>query len=228
MTDQPILQVDGLGHDVATRTLWHDLAFTVGAGEVLAIRGASGQGKSTLLRCLGGLQQPSRGKVWIGGEELGPIGERRRRRLRRDVIGFIMQDHAIVPEWSVLRNLRVVRPEGVGRRALDVRIDEALNTVGLDGRQRQRAGLLSGGEQQRVGVARVLAQRPSVVLADEPTASLDDRSAARVRAGLDLIRARGGAVVVATHDPGLLEWSGREIDLGSEDSEPALMEGVRP
>ncbi|WP_181433200.1 MULTISPECIES: ABC transporter ATP-binding protein [unclassified Curtobacterium] len=219
MTDQPILHVDGLGHDVASRTLWDDLAFTVAHGEVLAVRGASGQGKSTLLRCLGGLQQPTRGKVRIGGEELGSIGERRQRSLRRDMIGFVMQDHAIVPEWSVLRNLRVVRPDGVGRQALDVRIYEALDAVGLDGRQRQRAGLLSGGEQQRVALARVLAQRPSLVLADEPTASLDDRSAARVRAGLDLIRAHGGAVVVATHDPALLEWSGREIDLGSETAE---------
>lgn len=228
MTDQPILHVDGLGHDVATRTLWDDLAFTVAHGEVLAVRGASGQGKSTLLRCLGGLQQPTRGKVRVGGEDLRQTGERRQRSLRRDVIGFIMQDHAIVPEWSVLRNLRVVRPVGVGRQALDVRIDEALDAVGLGGRQRQRAGLLSGGEQQRVAVARVLAQRPSLVVADEPTASLDDRSAVRVCSGLDLIRAHGGAVVVATHDPGLLEWSGREIDLGSEDSEPAPMKGVQP
>jgi len=84
MTDQPILHVDGLGHDVASRTLWDDLAFTVAHGEVLAVRGASGQGKSTLLRCLGGLQQPTRGKVRIGGEELGSIGERRQRSLRRD------------------------------------------------------------------------------------------------------------------------------------------------
>lgn len=227
MTDQPVLHVDGLGHDVATRTLWDDLAFTVAHGEVLAVRGASGQGKSTLLRCLGGLQQPTRGKVRVGGEDLRQTGERRQRSLRRDVIGFIMQDHAIVPEWSVLRNLRVVRPVGVGRQALDVRIDEALDAVGLGGRQRQRAGLLSGGEQQRVAVARVLAQRPSLVVADEPTASLDDRSAARVRAGLDLIRAHGGAVVVATHDPVLLEWSGREIDLGSEDSRSAPMEGAQ-
>jgi len=213
LNDTLLLAANGLGYDIATRTLWDDISLSVGPGQALAIRGVSGQGKSTLLRCLGGLTRPTRGSVRILGPDVHGIGRGERRLLRRDVIGFVMQDHAVVPEWSVAQNLRVVRPRGVSRSELDARVADALEAVGLGGRQRSRAGLLSGGEQQRVAVARVLVQRPRVVLADEPTASLDDVSAVRVRAGLDAVRARGGAVVVATHDPELIGWCGEGVDL---------------
>lgn len=211
MTDQILLEADALGHDVATRTLWDDLALTVRPTTALVVQGSSGQGKSTLLRCLGGLQRPSRGTVRVLGKDLHAATGAERRRMRRDVLGFVTQDHAVVPEWSVRQNLRVVSPHGVDRARRDVRIAEALDTVGLTGRERTRAGLLSGGEQQRVAVARVLVQQPRIVLADEPTASLDDRSAARVRLGLDTIRQAGGAVVVATHDPALHRWSDEQL-----------------
>lgn len=213
MNDTLLLAANGLGYDITTRTLWDDISLSVGPGQALAIRGVSGQGKSTLLRCLGGLTRPTRGSVRILGADVHGIGRGERRLLRRDVIGFVMQDHAVVPEWNVAQNLRVVRPRGVSRAELDARVAEALEAVGLGGRERSRAGLLSGGEQQRVAVARVLVQRPRVVLADEPTASLDDVSAARVRAGLDAVRARGGAVVVATHDSELIGWCGEEVAL---------------
>ena len=213
MNDTLLLAATGLGYDIATRTLWDDISLTVGPGQALAVRGVSGQGKSTLLRCLGGLTRPTRGSVQVLGADVHGVGRGERRLLRRDVIGFVMQDHAVVPEWSVAQNLRVVRPRGVSRAELDARVADALEAVGLGGRQRAHAGLLSGGEQQRVAVARVLVQRPRVVLADEPTASLDDVSAVRVRAGLDAVRARGGAVVVATHDPELTGWCGEEVDL---------------
>jgi putative ABC transport system ATP-binding protein len=208
-----------LGFDVASRTLWDGVDIDVQAGDALAVRGPSGQGKSTLLRCLGGLARPARGTVRLGDVDLYSVGDRERRRLRRDVIGFVTQDHAIVPEWTVAQNLRVLRPAGVSRAALRERIDEALMIVGLAGRSAARAGLLSGGEQQRVAVARVLAQQPRVVLADEPTASLDERSAERVRCGLDALRRSGSAVVVATHDPALVEWTGAELDLAAASTE---------
>jgi ABC-type lipoprotein export system ATPase subunit len=216
LNDTLLLAANGLEYDTATRTLWDDISLSVGPGQALAIRGVSGQGKSTLLRCLGGLTRPTRGSVQVLGADVHGIGRGERRLLRRDVIGFVMQDHAVVPEWSVAQNLRVVRPRGVSRAELDARVAEALEAVGLDGRQRSRAGLLSGGEQQRVAVARVLVQRPRVVLADEPTASLDDLSAARVRGGLDAVRARGGAVVMATHNPELIAWCGEGVELAGD------------
>lgn len=138
-----------------------------------------------------------------------------RRRLRREVLGFVMQDHAVVPDWTVGQNLRVVRPAGVPRAVLEARVQDALVVVGLGGRSRARVGRLSGGEQQRVAVARVLVQRPRVVLADEPTASLDEGSAERVRLGLDVLRTAGSAILVATHDPALVAWAGESLHVGA-------------
>ncbi|QZQ56809.1 ATP-binding cassette domain-containing protein [Curtobacterium sp. TC1] len=213
MTEQLRLRAEGIGYDIAGRTLWDGVSFQLRAGEALALRGPSGQGKSTMLRCLGGLEQPTRGRITIDGNVLQTAGEGERRALRRDTVGLVMQDHAVVPEWTVTQNLRVLRPSGVARAELGDRIDEALRIVGLGGRRTARAGTMSGGEQQRVAVARVLAQRPRLVLADEPTASLDSESAARVSAGLDALRASGSAVVVATHDPALIAWAGAELAL---------------
>ncbi len=213
MSGEPLLRAEGLGFDVPTRTLWDQVDLTVAPGSAVAVRGVSGQGKSTLLRCLGGLQRPTRGTVRVLGIDLHDADCRTLRRLRRDALGFIPQDEAVVPEWSVRQNLRVVRPQGLTRAELGDRIGTALDAVGLTGREQVRAGLLSGGEQQRVAVARLLVQRPRLVLADEPTAWLDDVSAGRVRAGLDLVRDAGGAVVVATHDPELAAWCGTALDL---------------
>ncbi len=215
MKEEAVLRAAGIGHDISSRTLWNELTITAEPSAAIAVRGVSGQGKTTLLRCLAGLERPTRGSVHILGTDVHATGRPQQRRLRRDVIGFVMQDHAVVPEWSVEQNLRVVNPRGLTRRELDLRIAAALEVIGLGGQHRKRAGLLSGGEQQRVAVARVLVQQPRVVLADEPTASLDDVSAGRVRDGLDLIRQCGGAVVVATHDPELLAWCEAEVDLSA-------------
>lgn len=223
MTEHQRLSIEGIGYDIAGRTLWNDVTFQLGAGQALALRGPSGQGKSTMLRCLAGVERPPRGRVVVDGTDLHTASEGERRGLRRDTIGLVVQDHAVVPEWTVAQNLRVLRPRGVTRAALSDRIDEALLIVGLGGRRDARAGTMSGGEQQRVAVARVLAQRPRLVLADEPTASLDTESAARVRIGLDALRASGSAVVVATHDPALIAWAGAErslIRLGSDHGRP--------
>ena len=213
MNEMPLLRVSGLRSDVGSRTLWQDIELELGPGDSIALRGVSGSGKSTLLRCLGGIERPAHGSVRIVGVDV-QRGGANARALRRDVVGFVMQDHAIVPEWSVEQNLAVVRPTGVPRTARLERIGAALLAVGLGGRGRQRAGALSGGEQQRIAVARLLVQRPRVVLADEPTASLDTESATRVRSALDLLRSNGAAVVVATHDEALSGWAGRVLHLG--------------
>ncbi|MGU3409349.1 ABC transporter ATP-binding protein [Microbacterium sp. M1A1_1b] len=209
------ITAEGLGYDIGTRTLWDGLDVRVGPGEALALRGPSGQGKSTLLRCLGGLERATRGTIHVAGMDLDQAHPRALRRLRRHDIGFVMQDHAIVPEWTIEQNLRVLPFTAAERREVPARMHQSLLMVGLHGRQRVRAGTLSGGEQQRVAVARVLLQRPRIVLADEPTASLDDESSARVRSGLDVLRASGSAVVVATHDPELVMWADRSLDLSA-------------
>ncbi|WP_336697144.1 ABC transporter ATP-binding protein [Curtobacterium sp. USHLN213] len=213
MKHVPLVAVSGLSYDLGTRTLWRDIDFEVPPGGALALRGASGAGKTTLLQCLAAMERPSCGSIVLAGISVDEASRRERTRLRRTVVGSIVQDHAVVPEWTVEANLRVLRLDGVGRAELDMRIGQALRAVGLGGRGRARAETLSGGERQRVAVARVLAQRPLVVLADEPTASLDRESAARVRSGLDALRASGSAVVVATHDPELVEWADGTCDL---------------
>lgn len=213
VNEGPLLDVDRFGYDVGSRTLWDSLAMTIERSDSIAVRGVSGQGKSTLLRCIGGLERPSRGHARVRGMDVHRSSARDRRRLRREVIGFVMQDHAVVPQWSIAQNLRVVRGHGLTRDELDRRIGEALGIVGLGGRARMRAGLLSGGEQQRVAVARVLVQRPKLVLADEPTASLDPESAAQICEGLEHLRTSGAGVVVATHDPGLIAWASSELTL---------------
>ena len=209
----PVLEVDGLRFDVGPRTLWDGLSLNVRPGDAVAVLGPSGQGKSTLLRCLGGLQTPTRGTVRLLGDDVHRSARRVRRAMRRDRVGFVVQDHAVVPQWTIEQNLGVVRPRGVSRHERRERVQDAADVVGLGGRLRMRAGFLSGGEQQRVAVARVLVQRPVLVLADEPTASLDETSAALVRGGLEQLRRAGSAIVVATHDPGLHEWAGAEIGL---------------
>ncbi|MDM7891396.1 ABC transporter ATP-binding protein [Curtobacterium caseinilyticum] len=209
----PVLEVDGLGFDVGPRRLWNELSLSVRPGDAVAVLGPSGQGKSTLLRCLGGLQAPTRGFVRLLGEDVHRSARRTRRSMRRDRVGFIVQDHAVVPQWTIAQNLSVVRPSGLPRIERDERVRDAAHAVGLGGRLRMRAGFLSGGEQQRVAVARVLVQRPMLVLADEPTASLDETSAGLVRDGLERLRSAGSAIVVATHEVALQEWAGGQIDL---------------
>lgn len=214
VSGRPPLEAHALGFDIGPRTLWDGLSLTVDAGSTLSVRGASGEGKSTLLRCLGGLERPQRGAVRLLGIDVHRCSAREGRILRRDVVGFVVQDHAVVPQWTVEQNLRVVRLPGLSRAAVGHRIDEALDVVGLDGRGRTRAGLLSGGEQQRVAVARVLVQQSELVLADEPTASLDRTSAARVCEAFERMRSEGAAIVVATHDPDLIDWTDAGLDLG--------------
>jgi ABC-type lipoprotein export system ATPase subunit len=140
MSGEPLLRAEGLGFDVPTRMLWDQVDLTVAPGSAVAVRGVSGQGKSTLLRCLGGLQPPTRGTVRVLGIDLHAADQRTQRRLRRDTLGFIPQDEAVVPEWSVRQNLHVVRPQGLMRAELGDRISTALDAVGLTGREQVRAG----------------------------------------------------------------------------------------
>ncbi|MBW2268235.1 MAG: ABC transporter ATP-binding protein [Deltaproteobacteria bacterium] len=184
---------------------------SIATGERLAIVGASGVGKSTLLHILGTLDHPSQGQVLFRGEDLARRDRRELARFRNASLGFIFQFHHLLPEFNALEN--VMMPGLVGGRAPEEMRERAarlLEEVGLEHRLRQPVGKLSGGERQRVAVARALVLEPAVVLADEPTGNLDPKTGDQV---LDLLlemnRVHRTALVVVTHSPELAARMGR-------------------
>ncbi|MBV9884308.1 MAG: ABC transporter ATP-binding protein, partial [Sphingomonadaceae bacterium] len=174
----------------------------VGAGEIVALLGPSGSGKSTLLQAVGLLEGGFEGSIRIEGAEAASLDDRARTRLRRDTLGFVYQFHHLLPDFSALEN--VVVPQlihGATHEAARERATSLLGTLGLSERLTHRPSKLSGGEQQRVAVARALANRPALVLADEPTGNLDEHTADIVFAEfLNLVRGEGSAALVATHN----------------------------
>ena len=171
-------------------------------GEIVALLGPSGSGKSTLLQAVGLLEGGFKGSIRIGGEEAAAHDNDGRTRLRRDALGFVYQFHHLLPDFSAAEN--VVIPQlirGAGPKEARERAESLLGALGLAGRLTHRPSQLSGGEQQRVAVARALANRPSLVLADEPTGNLDEHTADVVFAEfLRLVRDEGSAALVATHN----------------------------
>jgi lipoprotein-releasing system ATP-binding protein len=177
-----------------------DLA--VRQGEIVALLGPSGSGKSTLLQAVGLLEGGFEGSIRINGEEVAELGDGNRTRVRRDTLGFVYQFHHLLPDFTALEN--VVIPQlvkGATREQAEERSTSLLGSLGLADRVTHRPSKLSGGEQQRVAVARALANRPALVLADEPTGNLDETTADIVFAEfLRLVRDEGSAALVATHN----------------------------
>jgi phosphonate transport system ATP-binding protein len=202
-----MIEVRNLAKAYGKRTVLHDISLSVRAGEFLVVLGPSGAGKSTLLRCLNGLIHADAGSIVIDGKivNVGDIGNREQQR----PIAMIFQQHNLVKRLSVLKNVLVGRMAGSSSilsllqlfRDADIEIAlDALRQVELEHKAQMRADQLSGGEQQRVGIARALAQRPAVILADEPVASLDPATAERVLADLHRIcREDGITAVVSLH-----------------------------
>ena len=205
----------------ASLTIIDDINLSVAHGESLAILGASGSGKSTLLGLLAGLDLPSSGSVRIFGEELFALDEDARARLRARTLGFVFQSFQLLPHLSALEN--VLLPLEIGAVAADAAWDgaaatawarEMLGRVGLDDRLRHYPTTLSGGEQQRVALARAFAARPRILLADEPTGSLDANTGERVAQLLfDLQRESGTTLILVTHDADLAARCQRRISL---------------
>jgi len=171
------------------------------AGRFTAIMGPSGSGKSTLMHCAAGLDTLSSGSAFVGGTELGALGDRQLTLLRRQRIGFVFQAFNLVPTLTVAENITLPL-DLAGARRDEAWVDELIDTIGLRDRLRHRPSELSGGQQQRVAVARALAGRPEVVFADEPTGNLDSRSGAEVLELLGrAVHEMGRTVVMVTHDP---------------------------
>jgi len=189
--------------------------FVVAPGEMTALVGPSGSGKSTLLHIAGLLERPDGGEITIAGQAVGQLGDDQRSRLRSRALGFVYQYHHLLPEFSALEN--VVIPQMIGGRSRGdarKRARTLLETVGLAERLDHRPARLSGGEQQRVAIVRALANRPVVLLADEPTGNLDPETAGRVFAVLrELVRETRVAALIATHNLDLAHSMDRVLRL---------------
>ncbi len=191
--------------------VFKDLNLIVRAGEIVALVGQSGSGKSSLLHIAGLLEAPTAGEVFIAGQNCSALDDKARTRIRRIGIGFVYQFHHLLPEFSALEN--VMMPQliaGTTRAAAADRARDLLTRMGLEPRIDHRPTELSGGEQQRVAICRALANRPLLLLADEPTGNLDPETAARVHDELlRLIEDEGLGALVATHNLDLAEGMSR-------------------
>ena len=205
--NEPVLTLDGI-HKSYNRgkpneiTVLDGISLSLNPGEVVALVAPSGAGKSTLLHLAGLLDTPDAGAVHIGGRDMTVLSDRRRTAVRRSEVGFIYQFHHLLPEFSALEN--IVLPQLANGASADEarrRAHELLGRVGVAERADHRPAALSGGEQQRVAFCRALANRPRMLLADEPTGNLDPATSDRVFAALmDLVRETGLAALIATHN----------------------------
>jgi lipoprotein-releasing system ATP-binding protein len=180
----------------------HDINLTIDAGELVSIVGSSGSGKTTLLNLLAGLDTPSTGEVFMAGQAMSTLNDRRRAQLRNQHMGFVFQFHHLLPEFSALEN--IVLPQvigGLSQTDTEPRALQLLDRVGLKDRARHRPAELSGGERQRVAIARALINNPPVVLMDEPTGNLDDSTSEQVHdLIMELNRDMDASFIVVTHN----------------------------
>ncbi|PPF79759.1 ABC transporter ATP-binding protein [Subtercola sp. Z020] len=213
----PVLRLTGVSREyggaLPVRAV-DDVSLSVASGEIVALVGASGSGKSSLLALMGALDVPDRGQVHIAGLAVSAMGDRLRSAVRARYIGFVFQQFHLLPTLSAVENVGLgLLYSGVEARQRRLRADAALDRVGLATRRRHRPAELSGGEQQRVAVARALVGEPALVLADEPTGALDSEAGATVMHLLREIAQSGTAVVVVTHDREIASSLGRRIHL---------------
>ena len=185
---------------------------TVNEGEMLAIVGASGVGKSTLMHILGTLDVPDEGTLLLEGKNVFELPENERTRLRNETIGFVFQSFELLARTSALKNVELPLTYTRTRRRRQ-RAREALERVGLLERAKHRPNQLSGGEKQRVAIARALAQQPDIILADEPTGNLDSATGAEIMAIFDRLHAEGQTIIIVTHEDHVARHCERTIKL---------------
>jgi len=216
-------------------TAVRELSLTINAGDYLAVRGPSGCGKSTLLHMLGAVDAPTSGTLLVDGHDIATMSDAARSLLRLRHIGFVFQRFFLLPMLTAAENIELPQSEaGVGRAERHQRTRELLEYVGLAARADHRPSQLSGGEMQRIAIARALANRPRVLLADEPTGELDEATGQQIAALLDRVNADGTALVIVTHDPALANRARRivmmrdghvEREVTATERPPAAVEG---
>jgi len=216
---QPVTRVEGVTrvYHVDSRQV-HALQgvnLSVEAGQVVALRGRSGSGKTTLLNCIGGLDRPTSGEVYFQGQRVTSLSDQAWVRLRRHRIGFVFQAHALLPTYSARENVDLMlRLAGVARRERRERTEQVLTLMGLAKWMEHRTFELSGGQQQREAIARAIAPRPALILADEPTGELDSATGQQI---LQLFRRiadlDGTTVLIATHDLAVDAFADRVVHL---------------
>jgi putative ABC transport system ATP-binding protein len=215
-----MLHVQGLTkrHGESSAPVFSDLAFSIAPGEVVALMGESGVGKSTLLNCIAGLEPATSGTVQLDGVSLTGLPEAQRASLRAQKLGFVFQAFHILPALTVGQNVAVpLLLNHVAQDAMQKRVDEALRAVGLQNMQQRWPGTLSGGELQRVAIARALIHHPALVLADEPTGNLDPRTADKIVALLlDQVHARRASALIVTHSAHVAQACSRVLTLTPE------------
>jgi putative ABC transport system ATP-binding protein len=195
-------------------TAVRDLSLSIEAGEYIAIRGPSGCGKSTLLHMIGCVDTPSSGTLLFDGKDVTRLSDSARSRLRLSHIGFVFQRFFLLPMLTAAENVELPQSEaGVPKDERRRRTKELLDYVGLGARADHRPSQLSGGEMQRVAIARAIANRPRLLLADEPTGELDGRTGEQISALLDRVNADGTALVIVTHDETLAERARRVLTM---------------
>ncbi|KUI15785.1 macrolide ABC transporter ATP-binding protein [Mycolicibacterium acapulense] len=231
----PVLQLQGVAKshrrgDERVHAL-RDIDLSLSAGEFVVVTGPSGSGKSTLLHVAGGLDEPDSGTVIVAGQEMWTMRAGARAAFRRRNIGFVFQFFNLVPMLSAVQNVSLTLVlDGMPARAADKRAEELLDRVGLADRAQHLPAEMSGGQMQRVAVARALAARPAIILADEPTGNLDRHSSIGI---LELLRALanddGAAIVMVTHDQAAARYGSRELHLvdGCADAVDAATVGER-
>jgi putative ABC transport system ATP-binding protein len=217
-----MLEIKALAKSYGTRNLWENITFQVKPGEMAGLVGASGSGKTTLLNCLGALDRPTRGTITWEGRDFSNAGARQRRLLRKNDLGYLFQNYALVENATVAQNINfaVAGPWPWLRRSYP----DELRKVGLVGRDAEPIFQLSGGEQQRVALARILAKRPSLILADEPTGALDEANGKVVVDILRTMADQGAAIVIATHNLAVRDSCDFHIDLDRQDTHPSETE----
>jgi putative ABC transport system ATP-binding protein len=196
-----------------------DINLSVSINKLVTLKGRSGSGKTTLLNIIGALDYPTNGSVFIAEEDIGLLSEKERVNLRREKLGFVFQSFGLMPLMTVEENIELgLRIAGIPRIEWTDRIQEAIDLVRMIKRAKHRPYELSGGEQQRCAIARAIATKPSLILADEPTGELDTKTAHQMmKVFRDLVESKETTIIMATHDPAIMELTDHIFNL--EDGE---------
>ncbi len=218
MADDVILEVEGLSKTYMQGKIpvhaLRDVSLSVKKGEMVAIMGPSGSGKSTLMALVGCLEKATSGKIVIDGVDVTTVPDKRLPRIRREKLGFVFQHYNLLTALSAIGNVELaMRFSNVSKRERLERAESLLGKLGLGDRLKHKPTELSGGEQQRVSIARAIANRPAIVLADEPTGEVDSKTRDAVIAVFEGLRARGQTIIIVTHDQYVADHCDRVISI---------------